>query len=69
MVDVGLVKKEFSSDKTRNKTYYVLSSKGLKTNKILYDLTYFSLTELDGCNLDENFKNELFFSYCNCLNI
>ena len=35
MEDVKLIKKETIEEKTRNKTYYKLLDKGLKTNKIL----------------------------------
>ena len=38
MENMGLIEKQHSDLKTRNKTLYKLSEKGLKTNKILYEL-------------------------------
>ena len=38
MENRGLIEKQHSDLKTRNKTSYKLSEKGLKTNKILYEL-------------------------------
>ena len=59
MEDMELIKKEYSQMKTRNKTEYTLTEKGLKANRILYELTIFSLEELNSPKLDENAKNEI----------
>ena len=49
-----LVEKYQIDAKTRNKTEYKLTEKGLKVNRILYGLTIFSLTELDCSKLQSN---------------
>ena len=46
MENVELIRKEMIDEKTRNKTAYVLLEKGLKTNRILYELSIYSLNEL-----------------------
>lgn len=69
MDDVGLIEKTNIELKTRNKTEYKLTSKGLKTNKILFELTLFSLEELDLSKLDESMKNKILKNYSNSLNI
>ena len=67
MEDTELIKKETNDEKTRNKTYYVLLEKGLKTNKILYELSVYSLNELECSKLNENIKKEIFDNYKNSL--
>ena len=67
MEEVGLITKETVDEKTRNKTYYKLSDKGLKTNKILYELSVYSLNELECSKLNENIKKEIFDNYKNSL--
>lgn len=67
MEDVKLIKKETIEEKTRNKTYYKLLDKGLKANKILYELTVYSLNELECSKLNEDVKNEIFEQYSNSL--
>lgn len=69
MESVGLIEKHHIDLKTRNKTEYKLTKKGLKANKILYELTVFSLEELDSSNLNENNKNKLLDNYSTALNI
>lgn len=69
MEDVGLVKKEYSELKTWNKTEYKLTDKGLKANKILYELAIFSLEELNLSKLDEPMKKKILNRYSNVLNI
>lgn len=63
MEEVELIKKQTSDEKTRNKTSYILLEKGLKTNKILYELSLFSLSELECSRLSENMKKEILASY------
>ena len=67
MEDVKLIKKESIEEKTRNKTYYKLLDKGLKANKILYELTVCSLNELECSKLNEDVKKEIFEQYSNSL--
>ena len=67
MEDVELIQKERSSEKTRNKTSYILLDKGLKTKKILYELSVFSLNELECSKLNENLKKEILDEYTKCL--
>jgi DNA-binding HxlR family transcriptional regulator len=69
MEKVSLIKKVSTDEKTRNKTEYYLTKKGLKTNKILYELSYFALTELDLKNLDKDFRDKLENYYKETLNI
>lgn len=69
MEEVKLIKKEKSEMKTRNKTSYILLEKGLKTNKILYELSLFSLNELECNKLNKNIKNEILDNYTESLNI
>ncbi|MBO5150699.1 MAG: helix-turn-helix transcriptional regulator [Methanobrevibacter sp.] len=63
MEDMDLITKESTNLKTRHKTIYNLTKKGLKTNKILYELTMYSLTELECSKLDDNIKNEILSNY------
>ena len=67
MEEVELIKKETSDEKTRNKTSYILLEKGLKTNKILYELSVYSLNELVCSKLNENVKNEILKNYTDSL--
>lgn len=59
MENVSLIKKVNIKEKTRNKTEYYLTEKGLKTNKILYELSYFALQELDLKDLNSDFNKKL----------
>jgi len=59
MENVSLIKKVNIREKTRNKTEYYLTDKGLKTNKILYELSYFALQELDLKDLNSDFNKKL----------
>jgi len=59
MENVSLIKKVNIKEKTRNKTEYYLTDKGLKTNKILYELSYFTLQELDLKDLNSDFNKKL----------
>ena len=69
MESIGLIEKRPIELKTRNKTEYKLSEKGLKVNKILYELTIFSLEELDLSNLDENKKKRILDDYAKALGL
>ncbi len=69
MEDVKLIKKETISEKTRNKTSYVLLEKGKKANKILLELSLYSLNELECSKLNEKTKKELLNEYETFLNI
>ena len=69
MEEMELIKKERSDLKTRNKTSYILLEKGLKTNKILYELSVFSLNELECSKLKKDIKNEILENYTESLNI
>ena len=69
MEEMELIKKEKSDLKTRNKTSYILLEKGLKTNKILYEVSVFSLNELECSKLKKDIKNEILENYTESLNI
>ena len=69
MEESELIKKEKTPVKTRNKTSYILLERGLKTNKILYELSIFALTELNCSNLDMNIKEKLLDNYSESLKI
>ncbi|MBE6512797.1 MAG: helix-turn-helix transcriptional regulator [Methanobrevibacter olleyae] len=69
MEDVELIKKETISEKTRNKTSYVLLEKGKKANKILLELSLYSLNELECSKLNEKTKKELLNEYEAFLNL
>ena len=69
MEEAELIKKEKTPVKTRNKTSYILLERGLKTNKILYELSIFALTELNCSNLDMNIKEKLLDNYSESLKI
>lgn len=69
MEEVELITKETVDEKTRNKTYYKLSDKGLKTNKILYELSIYSLNELECSKLNENIKKEILENYTDSLSL
>jgi len=69
MENVSLIKKVSVAEKTRNKTEYYLTEKGLKTNKILYELSYFALKELDLKKLDKDFNEKLENYYRETLNM
>ncbi|MBQ9025704.1 MAG: helix-turn-helix transcriptional regulator [Methanobrevibacter sp.] len=69
MENIGLIEKEHVDLKTRNKTVYTLSKKGLKVNRILYELTLFSLEELESSKLDDDLKNKILEKYSNALGI
>ena len=62
MEEVELITKETVDEKTRNKTSYKLSEKGLKTNKILYEITSYFFNELDDSRSDEE-KESLLKEY------
>ena len=64
-----MIKKETNDEKTRNKTSYVLLEKGMKTNRILYELTIYSLNELNCSKLGDNVKEEILENYTNSLNL
>jgi len=65
MEEKGLVSKIIENSRSR----YELTPKGLKTNRILYELTIFSLDELECSKLSETKKEELFKDYKNSLGI
>lgn len=64
-----LVEKHQIDAKTRNKTEYKLTEKGLKVNRILYELTIFSLTELDCSKLNSQTKQAILDKYNKILDI
>ena len=67
MEEVDLIKKEKINEKTRNKTSYKLQNKGLKANKILYELSVYSLSELKCSKLNESIQKEIYETYKICL--
>lgn len=69
MEENELIKKVNNDEKTRNKTSYVLLEKGLKTNRILYELSVYSLNELDCSKLNDDVKEEILENYTNSLNL
>lgn len=69
MEKVSLIKKVTVDEKTRNKTEYYLTEKGLKTNRILYELSHFALKELDLNKLDSDFNEKIENYYKETLNI
>jgi len=62
MEDQGLVVKTIV-DEVHNKTEYSLTEKGLKTNKILFEITKYYFEELNFTNIDEIEVNELLREY------
>ena len=62
MEDQGLVVKTIV-DEVHNKTEYSLTEKGLKTNKILFEITKSYFEELNFTNIDEIEVNELLREY------
>lgn len=69
MENVELIEKVEINLKTRNKTEYLLTDKGLKVNRILFELTRFSLEELESSKLNERVKDEMLKGYSNSLKI
>lgn len=69
MEDQELIQKETIDEKTRNKTSYVLLEKGLKTNRILYELSVYSISELNCSKLNDNVKKEILENYTESLNL
>ena len=69
MEENELIKKETCDEKTRNKTSYVLLEKGLKTNRILYELSVYSLNELECSKLNDDVKKEILDNYTDSLNL
>ena len=69
MEKVSVIKKVTVDEKTRNKTEYYLTEKGLKTNRILYELSHFALKELDLNKLDSDFNAKIENYYKETLNI
>ena len=69
MEEVELITKETVDEKTRNKTSYKLSEKGLKTNRILYELSVYSLNELECSKLNDNVKKEILEDYTSSLSL
>ena len=63
------IEKHHVNRKTHNKTKYTLTDKGLKVNNILYELTIFSLTELDSSKLNSQTKEALLNKYSKILDI
>ena len=56
-------------DKLHNKTEYALTPKGLKANKILYQITEYYFEELDYTNFDDLEVSELLEEYREIYNI
>ena len=50
------------TDEVHNKTEYALTEKGLKTNRILYEITSYFFNELDDSRTDEE-KESLLKEY------
>lgn len=69
MEDAELIEKVEIDAKTRNKTEYLLSEKGLKANNVLFELARFSLEELKSDKLDENTRNEIIKEFSESLKI
>lgn len=69
MEENELIKKVNNDEKTRNKTSYILLEKGLKTNRILYELSVYSLNELDCSKLNDDVKEGILENYTNSLNL
>lgn len=69
MESVGLIEKVETDLKTRNRTEYLLTGKGMKANRILFELTRFSLDELESSKLAQNIKSEMLSQYSKYLNI
>ena len=64
----NLIQKEHYNTFGKNKKY-TLTSRGFKVNKILYEMTVFSLEELESSKLDEDIKKKIFDEYKNSLKI
>ncbi len=63
-----LIVKTYDKDNKKN-TEYHLTDKGLKVNKILYEMTKFSLEELKCSKLSDGKKEEIFNEYKDALQI
>ena len=61
MEEQGMVTKTVI-DEVQNKTEYALTEKGLKTNRILYEITSYFFHELDDTRSDEE-KEQLLSEY------
>lgn len=56
-------------DELHNKTEYSLTEKGLKANRILYELTLYSFENLDYKDFEEKKKKELLDEYKNAFGV
>ena len=63
MEENDLIKKTVMDDESRIKTEYALTEKGLKTNKILYEITSYYFDELNYIGFDNNQKEEILEEY------
>ena len=68
LVDKGLIEKIIKTS-SKNSTEYRLTSKGLKVNKILYELASYSFDELELSKLQDYTKKDILNQYKDALNV
>ncbi|MBQ6100549.1 MAG: helix-turn-helix transcriptional regulator [Methanobrevibacter sp.] len=69
MEENDLINKTTIEDGSRIQTEYSLTEKGLKTNKILYEITSYYFNELNYAGYNDNEKNEILAEYQKAFNI
>ena len=69
MEEIGLIEKTVIEDYPRKKTEYSLTEKGLKTNKILYEITSYYFNELNFVGYDDERKDEVLKEYKEAFNL
>lgn len=69
MEENDLINKTVIEDTPRPKTEYSLTEKGLKTNKILFEITNFYLDELNYAGFSDDEKEQLLAEYRQAFNM
>ena len=69
MEENDLINKTTIEEGSRIQTEYSLTEKGIKTNKILYEITSYYFNELNYAGYDDNEKNKILAEYQKAFNI
>ena len=69
MEEIGLINKTVIEEHPRKRTEYSLTEKGLKTNKILYEITSFYFNELNFVEYDDERVEKVLKEYKEAFNI
>ena len=69
MEENDLINKTTIEDSSRIQTEYSLTEKGLKTNKILFEIISYYFNELNYAGYNDNEKNEILAEYQKTFNI